>query len=92
MKVPVGKGLTNHPLASVARSAEYWERKCSPVRGLVFPINETNKLREAYTANNIGRKGAVSLKHWNRSERAVLSDEIGSEIEVNMDQLLMVRL
>ena len=88
----MGKGLTNHPLASVARSAEYWERKCSPVRGLVFPINETNKLREAYTANNIGRKGAVSLKHCDRSERAILSDEVCNVIEVNMDQPLMVRL
>lgn len=33
------------------------------------PINGTNKHDEAYTANNIGRRGTVALKHWYRSER-----------------------
>ena len=32
-------------------------------------INTMNKQCEAYTANNIGRKGAVALKYRYRSER-----------------------
>ncbi len=51
-----------------------------------------NKLCEAYTANNIGRRGADGPEALVSLRKAVSSDEFCNAIEVNMDQPLLVRL
>ncbi|RLP53711.1 MAG: hypothetical protein D6160_14030 [Ketobacter sp.] len=52
-------------------------------------INEVNKQREAYTANTVGHKGTVALKHWHRSERQFRSGEVCNAIEAHIDQPLL---
>ncbi len=64
----------------------------SSQRSFSFLYQRANKLCEAYTANNIGRRGTVGPEALESLRNAISSDEVCNVIEVYMDQPLLVRL
>ncbi len=81
MKVPVGKGLTNHPYRVLRLWRRTEKKKISP-----------NKIGEAYTENCAGRREYAAPENWHSRQLRNQNLRIDEGFNVHRSQYRSIRL